>query len=353
MSATALFFFVLLLLGLILFSFLGTRRQGFTTNSYTTENGGQAKTVTTNKGNTYGAAMGSQGNMVAGSSTNYDNYNHYTGSSIPTLFYGPNGGTARVIQTPTNNTIVITSQNGTTDIYYIDNPPDSSATTNTSNTNNTNGTSNTSSTTMNTYYGPNGASATIVTDNSGKQMVEISTSSGNKIVYTQDNMYQSPTNDMNSDNDISNTNTSYPSTTSSTYPSSSSSTYPSTTSSTYPSSSSSTYPSSTSSTYQGTNYDSSAYYNSLPQGVPRSQIPQGQEDLYILKTEVVPPVCPVCPPPIVQCPDKFDASKCPPCPPCARCPEPSFECKKVPNYSAFNPDTMPVPVLTNFSSFGM
>ena len=329
MSATALFFFVLLLLGLILFSFLGTRRQGFTTNSYTTENGGQAKTVTTNNGNTYGVATGSQGNMVAGSSTNYDNYNHYTGSSIPTLFYGPNGGTARVIQTPTNNTIVITSQNGTTDIYYIDNPTDSST--------NTNNTSNTSSATMNTYYGPNGASATIVTDNSGKQMVEISTSSGNKIVYTQDNMYQSPTNDMNSDNDISNTNTSYPSSTSSTYPSSTSS----------------TYPSSSSSTYQGTNYDSSAYYNSLPQGVPRSQIPQGQEDLYILKTEVVPPVCPVCPPPIVQCPDNFDSSKCPPCPPCARCPEPSFECKKVPNYSAFNPDTMPVPALANFSSFGM
>jgi len=329
MSATALFFFVLLLSSLILFSFLGTRRQGFTTNSYTTENGGQAKTVTTNKGNTYGVATGPQGNMMAGSSTNYDNYNHYTGSSTPTLFYGPNGGTARVIQTPTNNTIVITSQNGTTDIYYIDNPPDSS--TNTS-TNNTNGTSNTSNTTMNTYYGPNGASATIVTDNSGKQMVEISTSSGNKIVYTQDNMYQSPTNDMNSDNDISNTNTTYPSSTSSMNTSSMNT---------------------SSLSNQGTNYDSSAYYNSLPQGVPRSQIPQGQEDLYILKTEVVPPVCPVCPPPIVQCPDKFDASKCPPCPPCARCPEPSFECKKVPNYSAFNPDTMPVPALANFSSFGM
>jgi len=324
MSATALFFFVLLLLGLILFSFLGTRRQGFTTNSYTTENGGQAKTVTTNKGNTYGVATGPQGNMMAGSSTNYDNYNHYTGSSTPTLFYGPNGGTARVIQTPTNNTIVITSQNGTTDIYYIDNPTDSSTTTSTN--------TNTNNTTMNTYYGPNGASATIVTDNSGKQMVEISTSSGNKIVYTQDNMYQSPTNDMNSDNDISNTNTTYPSSTSSMNTSSMNT---------------------SSLSNQGTNYDSSAYYNSLPQGVPRSQIPQGQEDLYILKTEVVPPVCPVCPPPIVQCPDKFDASKCPPCPPCARCPEPSFECKKVPNYSAFNPDIMPVPVLTNFSSFGM
>ena len=31
------------------------------------------------------------------------------------------------------------------------------------------------------------------------------------------------------------------------------------------------------------------------QGVPRNQIPQGDEDLYILKSEVVPPVCPACP----------------------------------------------------------
>ena len=30
-------------------------------------------------------------------------------------------------------------------------------------------------------------------------------------------------------------------------------------------------------------------------GVPKHKIPEGQEDLYILKSEVVPPVCPACP----------------------------------------------------------
>lgn len=30
------------------------------------------------------------------------------------------------------------------------------------------------------------------------------------------------------------------------------------------------------------------------------------------------------------------AQKYPPCPPCARCPEPAFECKKVPTYSNLN-----------------
>ncbi len=84
-------------------------------------------------------------------------------------------------------------------------------------------------------------------------------------------------------------------------------------------------------------------------------IPYHKESLShkLFQSEVVPPVCPKCPEPIVQCPDNFDVTKCPACPPCARCPEPAFDCKKVPNYKAFNPDYMPMPVLNDFSSFGM
>ena len=44
---------------------------------------------------------------------------------------------------------------------------------------------------------------------------------------------------------------------------------------------------------------------------------------------------------------------CPACPACARCPEPAFECKKVPNYNAINDNYLPQPVLNDFSSFGM
>ena len=101
-------------------------------------------------------------------------------------------------------------------------------------------------------------------------------------------------------------------------------------------------------------------------GIPKSQIPEGQEDLYILKTQIVTPVCPVCP----TCSGSKqgnsgnvesmmngadihrDTSKCPPCPPCGRCPESSFECVKKPVYKPDNP-YLPVPVLTSFSSFGM
>jgi hypothetical protein len=47
-----------------------------------------------------------------------------------------------------------------------------------------------------------------------------------------------------------------------------------------------------------------------------------------------------------------DKSQCPPCPACERCPEPAFECKKVPNYRSPSIDNyMPVPVLNDFSRF--
>jgi hypothetical protein len=100
--------------------------------------------------------------------------------------------------------------------------------------------------------------------------------------------------------------------------------------------------------------NSTQYYSSLPPGIPASQIPSGQEDLYILKSQVVPPVCPVCP----ACKnssnnDPDNPPKCPPCPACARCPEPSFECKKVPNYNAIDNSYLPQPIINDFSSFGM
>ena len=86
----------------------------------------------------------------------------------------------------------------------------------------------------------------------------------------------------------------------------------------------------------------------MPYGVTAAQIPPGQADLYILKSQVVPPVCPICP--NLQ---NIEDKKCQPCPPCARCPEPAFECKKVPNYNAITSDQVPVPVLSDFTSFGM
>lgn len=127
-------------------------------------------------------------------------------------------------------------------------------------------------------------------------------------------------------------------------------------------------------------------------GITKDQIPPGQEHLYVLKSQVVPPSCPVNPgfnqkksnsdegeddDDIDGDDSGFDQDgssglsnglgaafngsgssknkKCPPCPACARCPEPSFECKKVPNYSVSANGSMsvPRPVLADFTQFGM
>lgn len=86
-------------------------------------------------------------------------------------------------------------------------------------------------------------------------------------------------------------------------------------------------------------------------GIPKHMIPAGDQDMYILKSQIVPPVCPACP---SSCPPAPAPKPVTPCPPCGRCPEPSFECKKVPNYAAAKKNNVvPRAVLSDFSSFGM
>ena len=273
-------------------------------------------TNNSNNGNSTATTQNGTSANTSTTTTNYDNYNHYNGSSYPTTFYGPDGGTARVIKTDNNNTIVITNKNGTTDIYYID----------------SNGS------TASTYTGKNGGSAKMITDSNGNQAVEITGPNGSKLVYTGDNAYTYNSQDDTINQYDSNNNTTETDVNETTYygPNGGQAT-------TVTGPGGNTYAS----------YDSSAYYNSLPQGVSRSQIPAGEEDLYILKSQVVPPVCAVCPNPIVKCPDSTDVTKCPACPACMRCQESPYECKKVPTYKSFNQDFMPVPVLSDFSSFGM
>jgi len=70
--------------------------------------------------------------------------------------------------------------------------------------------------------------------------------------------------------------------------------------------------------------------------IQKKDIPSGSEDLYILRSEVS---------------NLLQKPSCPPCQPCARCPEPSFECKKVPNYGKLNNGYLPKPVLSDFSTF--
>lgn len=92
----------------------------------------------------------------------------------------------------------------------------------------------------------------------------------------------------------------------------------------------------------------SAVPASKMKAVAKSSIPKGDEDLYILKSQVVPPVCPKCPD-VKKCDTKKD---CPPCPAPQRCPEKPYECKMVPKYT--DPQVskhLPRPVLNSFDSF--
>ena len=82
--------------------------------------------------------------------------------------------------------------------------------------------------------------------------------------------------------------------------------------------------------------------------IPKNQIPEGNEDLYILKSQIVPPVCPKCPD-VKKCDTQKD---CAPCPAPQRCPERPFECKMVPKYNDPRVSShLPRPVLDDFSTF--
>ena len=296
--------------------------------------GGQAVEFSSSNGSTATATSDADGNTTVntntnsnGSSTTYDNYNHFTGSSMPTVFYGPEGATARVIDTNGDQTLVITTKNGTTEIYTIDN----------------NGNDDNSGNSVTTYVGTDGRKAVVATDENGKYAVSLTASDGSKVMYYEDNVYtyNGETGETSQTN-ANSANNSYDSAFDTYYGPAGSNV------------ATATGPAgNTAAVATGPEGNTAAVYSdSLPAGVPRSQIPAGQEDLYILKSEVVPPVCPACPD--MVCPEpKFDETKCGPCPPCERVNTNQFECKKVPNYKADNSSILPIPVISDFSGFGM
>lgn len=93
--------------------------------------------------------------------------------------------------------------------------------------------------------------------------------------------------------------------------------------------------------YNPSEYDPSDYDRSDTNGtIPNYKINMND---YILKTNIIPPVCPVCP--TVSGRDK----PCPACPPCGRCPEQNFECKKV--QTSINDMPISAPTFDDFGEF--
>ena len=246
-------------------------------------------------------------------STSFDNYNHYKGASMPTIFYSPDGG----------KLIIKNNENESPTIYVVNNSGKSiQYTTKDQSTQ-------TGDITKLTFYGDDGGVATIVQSSTGEKTVVIKASDGSKIVYSEkyNVALSSDSNTQMDESNHDNTLTSYNENIPAKQPLSNVNNYSSNTQ------------------QNGSSYD---YSNSLPAGISKNMIVSGQEDLYILKSQVVPPVCPACNPAVI-----YKDTKCQPCPSCERCPEPSFDCRKVPNYNATNNQYLPVPVLNDFSGFGM
>jgi len=254
----------------------------------------------------------SSSSSSSGSSSTSDNYNHFSGTSLPTMYYAPDESTAQLMQVGGSpDTLHVTAPHGS---FGGDYRRDSN----------------------NIFQGPHGNTARILLDTSSNRYVVRLTSypSGHVTVFTTQHPtsvyrgYDATMNHGSGNERHTDYNSAW--------------------------NTISTRQQQQQQSTGGRSYDASAYYNSNPRGIPKSKIPPGEEDRYILKTEVVPPVCPSCPSPIVKCKDKSkNNGTCPPCPACARCPQAAFECKKVPTYSSFDADHLPVPVLNDFSTFGM
>jgi hypothetical protein len=336
---------LILLLGLVLCSFLGgncsSNKEGFDISLSGIDNS-LSRIYNTGVSGINNAYNTTSNNL----SSAFDNYNHYTkSSSSPTLqngmtFTDDNGDTI----------VVITNSDGTPSLKLnlvgISNPVILKSTANATNP-------------QPTFYAPygDGITATIVTDNNGQTTVKAKIGVYN-IVFTQagsSSNYYNP-------NKITSTqyygSTGYPIQTSGSAleyqgPYGGSAGYAE-----GPHGNSAGYVQGPhGNTVAGASTASSGYgdkySNSLPKGIPASQIPPGHEDLYILKSQVVPPVCPACPACKASQSSSQGENKCSPCPAPQRCPEPAFECKKVPNYNAIDQQYLPQPVISDFSSFGM
>lgn len=280
--------------------------------------------------------------MIEGNENMNDN------SITQTTYYGPKGTRAVVTKLDGKYKIEVTSRKGKSTIYYYI-PP-------------TNSDDNEDDAIQNaTFTGPYGGTARVITGKNGKVFIEVTYPNGRKRIYASitdeqysnysgDGGYYDDNYDMDDDSDDDMDDDEEDNQESSTY-----TTYDGHGHGHGPSHGHGVYTNyhrvnrAATSPNNNPDYDPEVYYDSLPQGVTTNMIPPGEEDLYILKSQVVPPVCPACPS-SSSCP-RTEAP--PPCPPCARCPEPSFECKKIPNYNAIDNNQLPMPILNDFTTFGM
>jgi hypothetical protein len=114
-----LFLFVILLLGLTIASFLGSYKEGFESDSIKTNSGVSGTSGSSQNNN---VKKSENATTKLNEKTNYDNYNHYHGTSYPSMFYAQNGGTAKIINQSGSYSILTTDSNGKTTTYTTNKP---------------------------------------------------------------------------------------------------------------------------------------------------------------------------------------------------------------------------------------
>jgi hypothetical protein len=345
----------------------------------------KASTGGSGYGSGYGSGSFSGGtvntNTSSSPSTSFDNYNHYTGNAVTTMYYSADGTTTQVIENNGSFIIIVTLTNGSSNIYL----PEKNSRGETTYYNKSGGSANLINT-------PNGL-AVIIVDNDGTTKLYTSTIQTtqntniiNKVDYgTVTDMNETaptttpppaavptdapdstPTPRPTSGTDTTATNTPAVTTPAVTTPGTTPTTGANVTATT------TSPPGVTTGPYSAVTATPAAYPSSIPTNTigpttnpsytpyPSFYPPLGDQDRYMLKTQFVPPLYPVGSHYENYGPEgEGRAGSCekkkeyPPCPPCARCPEPSFECKKVPKYDAMDDSQKPMPVLNNFASFGL
>ena len=400
MKQTHIILIGILILGIFLFAILGEKlwregMQGTFSGTFNVNNPNGPPHPPPPSGTS--GTSGTSGSSTP-SSVQYDNYNHFTQSStqLPsgTTFYGANGGNVYVTtNSDGTQTLTVTLATGQTPLIFTSTQSGYSTSSTTNSSSMAEGYTNYSNSntgTATTFSGPMGDTATILTTANGQKAVNVQTSEGAYTFGSSGSIY----NPNNTSNTGLNSTQYYGSTgspiqtgdTALAYQgpyggsgvavsgqnntayyaegpqgNSVSGVYPNNNTNdvnagavTGPQGNTAFYASGQNGTVAGVTTNSSNNYNysnELPPGIPKSQIPAGSEDLYILKSQVVPPVCPMCP----QCVSSSNAAdkSCPPCPAPSRCKYPPVTCKAVPDYNNIEDQYLPSPVLNDFSQFGL
>jgi|SaaInlV_150m_DNA_5_1039734.scaffolds.fasta_scaffold04186_2 hypothetical protein len=214
-----------------------------------------------------------------------DNYNYFKKNGLPLVYYGPGGSNAKVLTHGGKFAIVVVKPNGTT-MNFVEKDksyegffekavmpkPNSQMPTIPKQLSNI------------SFYDDNGNVAKVYRAQNGEFIVQVDQANGMEVIYTPNNMYtyntkRSKSFHIGNGNTINDKQSSLKTL-----------------------------------ELEDGELINNVNNNSIANGLPSSMIPAGEEDKYILKTEIVPPVCPRCP---SICSSNADNQE-PSCPSCGK-----------------------------------